>query len=222
MTKYLFDNSIRVSLVQRDPLLRRDTRSALTAVGIEVVAETGALERAVPVVTASFPDVVVLDMDWPGEAALETCRFLVGEIGVRGVLAMTRRCEDAAMLRSALAAGVHGYVSKYTDTAEVVSAVRAIAGGAMLVGHAAARLVGGLLRTTARPNGPGMHSLTQREQEVLELVARGYDNRRIAQCLTLADKTVRNHVSAILGKIGADSRTQAVVRAREAGFGLAY
>ncbi|MFI2430742.1 LuxR C-terminal-related transcriptional regulator [Streptomyces sp. NPDC018693] len=224
MVKYPNDRgALRVVLVQQDPLLRRDIRSALTDGAIEVVAETGALERAIPLVTASFPDVVVMDMDWPGVAALDMCKSLVGEIGVGGILATTRRCEDATLLRSALAAGVRGYVAKSTDTTEVVGAVKAIADGSMVVGHAAAQLMAGLLRATDRPAGPGLRSaLTRRELEVLELVARGYDNRRIARCLTLADKTVRNHVSAILGKIGASSRTQAVVRAREAGFGLAY
>ncbi|MFI9600177.1 LuxR C-terminal-related transcriptional regulator [Streptomyces sp. NPDC004069] len=222
MTRHLFDtNAIRVALVQRDPLLRRDTRAALSANGIDVITETGELDRAVPLITASFPDVVVLDLDWQGTNALEMCGLLTGKVGVRGILAMTRRCEDSMLLRSALAAGVRGYLAKSAEAAEVVGAVRALAGGSVVVGHAAARLVARLLRNTTPPLESTMMSvLTRRELEVLELIARGYDNRRIARSLTLADKTVRNHVSAIFGKLDVQSRAQAVVRAREAGFGL--
>ncbi|MFJ1651517.1 LuxR C-terminal-related transcriptional regulator [Streptomyces sp. NPDC088337] len=222
MAEHVFDSgAIRVALVQRDPLLLRDMRPALFTQGINVVAETGELDRAAPLITASFPDVVVFDLDWPGTDALEMCAFLTGKVGVRGVLAVTRRCEDSTLLRSALAAGVRGYMAKSAGAAEVVGAVRALAGGAIVVGHGAARLVAGLLRSTTPPLGNTMMSvLTRRELEVLELIARGYDNRRIARSLTLADKTVRNHVSAIFGKLDVQSRAQAVVRAREAGFGL--
>lgn len=212
---------IRVVLVERDPLLRRTIRSALIHDGMTVAAETDVIEGALPTATAAFPDVVVVDLDWPNSSVLELCASLAGEAGIRGVLAMTRRCDDRVLLRSALAAGVSGYVSKSAETAEVVRAVRATAGGTVVVDQAAARLLAGLLRSTMAAFDPVMLSLlSRRELEVLELVARGYDNQRIARSLTLADKTVRNHVSSIFGKIGVNSRAQAVVRARESGLGV--
>ncbi|WP_030669195.1 LuxR C-terminal-related transcriptional regulator [Streptomyces cellulosae] len=212
---------LRVALLQPDPQLRRDIRSALAADGIDVVAETGEIDRALPLFTAAYPDVVVVDLDYPGAAALETCRTLARDVGIRGILTMTQHCDDGMLLRSALVAGVRGYLPKSTEPVEIVSAVHAVAGGSMVVGDTAARLVAGLLKTPAAPFGEGTQSqLTRRELEILELVARGYDNRRIARLLTLADKTVRNHVSAIFGKVGVDSRAQVVVRARAAGFGL--
>lgn len=213
--------ALRIALLQHDPLLRKDIRSALVGEGIDVVAETGEIDRALTLAIASFPDVVVVDLDWPGTTVLETCRSLTRDVGVRGILALTRHCDDAAVLRSALISGVRGYLPKPTETAELVGAIHAVASGSMVVSDTAARLMTGLLRVPAAPAGQSMVSeLTRRELEILELVARGYDNRRIARLLTLADKTVRNHVSAIFGKFGAASRAQVVVRAREAGFGL--
>lgn len=223
MTKYMYDGGrLRVALVQRDPLLRRQIRLALHDDGIDVVAETGEIDRALPLATASFPDVVVMDLEWPDSAVLETCGSLVRDVGVRTILGMTWRPADGGLLRSVLMAGVRGCLPMSAQTAEVVSAVRTVAGGSMVLGGTAAQLVAGLLKDPSAPFGSSILTvLTRREREILELVARGYDNRRIARLLTLADKTVRNHVSAIFGKVGAENRAQVVVRAREAGFGLA-
>ncbi|MGR4881925.1 LuxR C-terminal-related transcriptional regulator [Streptomyces sp. LARHCF249] len=213
---------LRVALVERHPLLRAGIRSALDgAGGIEVVAEAGEGGHVVPMVLSAAPDVVLMDLDLPGSASLELCRTLVRDAGVTGVLGMTGRGDDEGLLRSALMAGVRGYVSKSAGAHEMVGAVHMVGNGFMVAGDSAARLVTGLLL------GPGRRTehdplpmLTRREREILDLVARGYDNRRIARALTLAEKTVRNHVSAVFAKIGVNCRAQAVVYGREAGMGL--
>ncbi|WP_030929382.1 LuxR C-terminal-related transcriptional regulator [Streptomyces sp. NRRL S-646] len=222
MNNRAFDRvGLRIALVGPPPLLRENVRSALGVYGINVVAEAEETDRVLPLVRSSCADVVLVDLDGPGTAVLEICRPLVRDVGVRGILGMTRRSDDGTLLRSALVAGVRGYVATSAETEEIVGAVRAVAGGSVVVGTTAARLMAELLRAPASHLEQGMPSvLTRRESEILELVARGHDNRHIARLLTLADKTVRNHVSAIFSKIGADNRAQAVVRAREAGFGL--
>ncbi|MEU9254019.1 response regulator transcription factor [Streptomyces sp. NPDC048270] len=217
-------NRLRVAVVERRPLLRAGIRSALdSAGGIDVVGEAGEAGHAVPMVLGAAPDVVLLDLDLPGSASLEVCRTLARAAGVRGVLGMTGRGDDAGLLRSALMAGVRGYVSKSAGAHEMVGAVHMVGSGFMVAGDGAARLVMGLLRPPARPAQPDgpLPVLTRREREVLDLVARGYDNRRIARALTLAEKTVRNHVSVVFAKIGVNCRAQAVVYGREAGLGLA-
>ena len=139
------------------------------------------------------------------------------------IVAMTQHCDDERLLRSALRVGVRGYVSKSAELAEVIGALRAVAAGAMFVGSTAAWLTARLLSTCLQSiEQEQLTALTRREGEILELLARGYDNRRVARALTLADKTVRNHISTIFSKIGVNRRAEAVVRAREAGFGLAH
>ncbi|MFF3861225.1 LuxR C-terminal-related transcriptional regulator [Streptomyces sp. NPDC002209] len=214
--------TLRVAVVECHPLLRAGIRSALDGTeGIDIVAETGEAGRVVPLVRSTAPDVVLMDLDLPGSASLEVCRSLVRDAGLTGVLGMTRHGDDVGLLRSALVAGVRGYVSKSAGTQEVVSAVHMVGDGFMVAGDDAARLVAGLLRSPDRAAGQDpLPMLTRREREILDLVGRGYDNRRIARALTLADKTVRNHVSAVFGKIGVNCRAQAVVYAREAGMGM--
>ncbi|MGP3688266.1 LuxR C-terminal-related transcriptional regulator [Streptomyces sp. IBSNAI002] len=216
-------NRLRVALVERHPLLRAGIRAALdSAGGIDLVAEAGEAGHVVPMVLGAAPDVVLLDLDLPGSASLEVCRTLVRDAGVTGILGMTGRGDDAGLLRSALMAGVRGYVSKSAGAHEMVGAVHMVGNGFIVAGGGAARLVTGLLRAPGRSaelDAP-LTVLTRREREILDLVARGYDNRRIARALTLAEKTVRNHVSAVFAKIGVNCRAQAVVYGREAGMGL--
>ncbi|MYX29061.1 DNA-binding response regulator [Streptomyces sp. SID8381] len=225
MSKRVYDKArVRVTLVERDASDRSNLRDALAGAGVDLVAETGEIHRAQSLATASFSDVVVMGLDWPGGSAVqETCRSLVETVGVRGVVAMTRDCADGMLLRSVLMAGVRGYAARSASPADIAGMVHAVADGALVIDPSASWLIAELLTAPFPAAGGDVASaLTRREQEVLELVARGYDNRRIARCLTLADKTVRNHVSAIFTKIGVRNRAHAVVRARQAGFGLAH
>ncbi|MFK0259112.1 LuxR C-terminal-related transcriptional regulator [Streptomyces sp. NPDC090445] len=224
MTTYasVSHSPLRVAVVERHPLLRAGIRAALSAAGgIEVVMDTGAVPGLGALVGAAAPDVVLLDLDLPGSAALHTCRELVAGTGRRtAVLGMTGREIDEALVRSALLAGVRGYLAKDAGGPDVVGAVHMVARGLMVAGSPVDQVLSGLLTARSRAPEPDvLPVLTRREREILDLVARGYDNRRIARALTLADKTVRNHVSAVLGKIGVSSRGQAIVLARDAGLG---
>ncbi|MCX5145623.1 MULTISPECIES: response regulator [unclassified Streptomyces] len=212
---------LRVALVERHPLLRAGIRLALDgAAGIEVVAETGEAGQVLSLVRSSAPDVLLMDLDLPGSSSLETCRTLVTESDRTRLLGMTGRGDDEQLLKSALRAGVRGYVAKDAGSHDVRDAVHMVANGFMVASAAAARLFAGLLDPPARDaDRDPLPALTRREREILDLVARGYDNPRIARALTVADKTVRNHVSAIFAKIGANGRSQAIVFARDAGFG---
>ncbi|MET9899689.1 response regulator transcription factor [Streptomyces sp. NPDC006446] len=212
---------LRVALVCRDLELRAGVHAALEGEhSIDMVA-TGECGQALPLVRASAPDVVLMDFDGPGVSAPERCRLLARYAPLTRIVAIARHCDDEGLLRSALRAGVRGYVSRSAGVAELVSAIEAVAEGAMYVGRGAARLMTGLVSAELQSaEHDALSALTRREREILELVARGYDNRQIAQVLTLADKTVRNNVSSVFSKIGVTRRAQAVVRAREAGFGL--
>jgi DNA-binding NarL/FixJ family response regulator len=126
--------------------------------------------------------------------------------------------EDDASLFGALRAGAHGYLLKGADRAEIVRAVLAVASGDAVYGGAVARrVVDSLTGTASRP--PPFPELTPREHEVLELLAAGLRTSAIARRLTLSEKTVRNHVSAVLSKLQVPDRAAAVARARDAGLG---
>jgi DNA-binding NarL/FixJ family response regulator len=126
--------------------------------------------------------------------------------------------EDDAALFGALRAGARGYLLKGADHEEIVRAVLAVAGGDAVYGGAVARRVVDAL-TGSAPRRPALPELTAREREVLELLAAGLPTGQVARRLALSDKTVRNHVSAVLTKLQVPDRAAAVARAREAGLG---
>jgi DNA-binding NarL/FixJ family response regulator len=135
------------------------------------------------------------------------------------VLAMTMSDDDAAVV-AAMRAGARGYVIKGVGRDDLLHAVRTVAAGGAVFSPAVADRLGGLFAGLAAvPGRIAFPTLTSREREVLELVARGYDNRRIARELFLSDKTVRNHVSNVLAKLEVADRSEAVLQARNAGLG---
>jgi DNA-binding NarL/FixJ family response regulator len=162
---------------------------------------------------------VLMDLNLPDGSGIDATRDLLDAHPEIRVLVMTMSSDDEAVV-AAMRSGARGYVVKGAGREEVLSAVRTVAqGGAVFSPQVAARLgswfssLGSIEGRTAFPQ------LTDREREILDLMARGLDNRRIARELTLSEKTVRNHVSNVMGKIDADSRAVAVLRARNAGLG---
>lgn len=213
--------TLRVLLVDDHPLFRTGLRAALdSADGIKVVAEADDAEQALPLVRELAPDVVVMDLHLPGQSGIETIRVLTRDHSAVRVLVLTMSEDDDTLVAS-LRAGAKGYLVKGSDREEVLQAVRTVGmGGAVFCPHTAARL------TALLAGGMGVGEsqaafphLTSREREILDLLARGYDNRRIARDLTLSDKTVRNHVSNLFAKLHAANRAEAIVRARNAGLG---
>ncbi len=211
---------IRVVLVDDHPSLRDGVRTDLESSGVAtVVGEASDGGEAIELVRDAMPDVVLMDLSMPGMSGLEATRRVVAEHPATAVVVLTMSDDDESVF-AALRAGARGYVLKGATADDIVRAVTAAAAGEAILGAQVSQRVLEVL-TARRPDrgaGPFRH-LTEREQEVLDLIARGYDNARIARALGLSDKTVRNHVSMVLNKLPAATRAEAVALARDAGLG---
>jgi DNA-binding NarL/FixJ family response regulator len=208
---------IRVVLADDHPVFAQGLRAVLDAeddVQVVAVASTG--RAAVEAATAEVPEVAVLDIAMPdGDGLWATARLREAGLPTR-VLVLTMS-DDAESVFAALRAGATGYTVKGAGPDEVVAAVRAVARGEVIFGQGvAARMLSHFTR--AATAGP-FPQLTEREHEVLDLLARGFDNPAVARRLALSGKTVRNHVSNIIAKLQVVDRTAAIIRARDAGLG---
>jgi DNA-binding NarL/FixJ family response regulator len=162
------------------------------------------------------PDVVLMDLAMPVVDGIEATKRLAESAPHVGVVVLTLRDDDEAVLQ-ALAAGARGYVVKGSRRAEVLWSLRAVAAGEAVFGPAVAGRMARLFALSRRPQEE-FPELTEREREVLSLLARGRGNAQIARELGISDKTVRNHVSNVLTKLQAADRADAIVRARAAGL----
>ena len=210
--------TLRVLVVEDHPLFRKGVVALLEAVpdlSVAGVAVSG--EDAVARAPELRPDVVLMDLQLPGMSGIEATRAIVAaEPGVR-VLVLTL-FEDEHSVFLALRAGARGYVLKDADEAELTDAIRAVARGEAIFGQAVA---GRVLAYFAQPRpAPEVFpELTDREREILGLIAQGRPNPSIARTLFLSPKTVANYVSAIFTKLQVADRAEAMIRAREAGLG---
>jgi len=211
---------IRVMLVDDQTLVRQGVRSLLElAEDIEVAGEAPDGQTAIDRVSEIRPQVLLLDMRMPGKTGLD----VLEELQQRGELPPTiilTTFDDDDLLLAGIRAGAKGYLLKDVALEELLSAVRAVADGKTLVKPAVTeRLMKGLgkMRTDfsslSQPD-----PLTDRETEILRLMAGGYSNKEIAGALSVAEGTVKNHVSNILSKMGVRDRTRAVLKALEAGL----
>lgn len=222
--------TIRVFLVDDHPMFRAGTRHAVESVDdMDVVGEAATGEEAVRTLRggAVAADVVLMDLGLPdGPGTEATRRITAPPEGAAGaacapprVLMVSAREEDDAVI-SALRAGARGYVAKGAPREELLRAVRTVAdGGAVFSPFVADRLGDYFSAVHDMPGRAAFPQLTNRERQVLDLLARGYGNRRIARELVLSDKTVRNHISHIFAKLQVTDRMAAAARAREAGLG---
>lgn len=210
---------IRVLVADDHRIVRDGLRSLLGALdGLEVVglAEDGV--DALHQVDELEPDVVVMDIQMPRLDGIEATRRITARHEARVV--MLTMNDDADTILAAIRAGASGYLVKGSGAEEVEHAIRAAAGGGMVFGAALAATVAAYFSgsvPSARPEP--FPELTQREREVLELLAAGRSNDRIAAELYVSSKTVRNAVSAIYAKLHAAGRAEAIIKAREAGLG---
>lgn len=211
---------IRVLLVDDHPVVRDGLRWLCESTAdLVVVGEAGDGEQAVALAAALAPDVVVMDLAMPGVDGIAAIRRIrVREPEVR-VLVLTLSDAEASLVE-AIGAGAGGYVVKGAGRDELLRAVRAVAAGEAVFGAAVAARLLALVRPLDRV-AVVFPQLTEREREVLELMARGADNTAIATRLVLAPKTVRNHVSMVLAKLHAADRSAVIVAARQAGLGTA-
>jgi DNA-binding NarL/FixJ family response regulator len=214
------DGRIQVLLVDDHPLFRAGLRAALESDrGIRVVGEAETAEEVPAAVAEHRPDVVIMDLTLPDASGLEATRRLAGQTPCPPVLMLTMADDDGSLL-AALQAGARGYLVKGAGREEVLHAVRTVAaGGAVFGADIAGRITTLLAGSRLRDAGQLFPALTARECEVLDLVARGKDNHRIARELVVAEKTVRNHVTHIFEKLNVATRAEAVARARDMGLG---
>ncbi|MET8539791.1 response regulator transcription factor [Kitasatospora sp. NPDC004799] len=211
---------VRVLIVDDHPLFREGLRAALeSAEGVLVVAEAERVADVPEAVARHRPTVVIMDLSLPDGSGLEAVRQLATQESPPPVLMLTMS-DDNGNLLAALQAGARGYLVKGAGREEVLHAVRTVAaGGAVFGGEVAGRITALLAGAKMREAGQLFPDLTAREAEVLDLVARGLDNRRIARELVVAEKTVRNHITHIFEKLHVATRAEAVARARDMGLG---
>lgn len=210
---------LRVVVVDDHPAFRVGLAGMLSTVaGIEVVGDAADGNQAIERVRELRPDVVLMDLHMPGLGGIEATKAVTADDEGPAVVVLTMIEDDDALL-AAVRAGASGYLLKGADKEDVVRAVEAAAAGEVIFGNAVAN---GLRKLLAMPRPPASRrafpELTEREIEVLDLLARGMKNADIAAELYVSEKTVRNHVSNIFSKLAVD-RNEAIVRARDAGLG---
>jgi DNA-binding NarL/FixJ family response regulator len=211
---------VRVLLADDHLVVRRGLRALLVSVpDVEVVGEASTGNEAVAAAGSLEPDVVVMDLHMPELNGIEATRQIVQTAPRVGVLVLTM-FEDDDSVFTAMRAGARGYLLKDADQHEVIRAIRAVASGeAIFSPTIARRLISYFAAIPAANAAVAFPELTEREREVLELIAAGHNNAQIAQRLVLSPKTVRNRVSSVFSKLQVADRAQAIVRAREAGLG---
>jgi DNA-binding NarL/FixJ family response regulator len=212
--------TLRVIIADDHTAFRDGLRALLRTVdGLTVVAQASSGEETVTRARDLQPDVILMDLNMPGLDGIEATRRIVAASPHIAVLVLTMY-EDDDSIFAALRAGARGYLLKGADRAEIVRAVRSVASGEAIFGPAIARRLVGYF-SMPRPDAAGQAfpELTEREREILELIARGLSNTAISERLVLSPKTVRNHVSNIFSKLQVAGRAEAIVRAREAGLG---
>ncbi len=211
---------IRLLIADDHTLFRHGIRALLASVpDVELVGEAAGGEEAVALAAQLEPDVVLMDIKMPGTNGIEATRRIMQTNPAARVVVLTMLEDDDSVV-AAIRAGARGYVVKGADESEMLRVVRAAANGEALFGPAIAGRLMGFFSGAGSPGGSQpFPDLTEREREILGLIAQGYGNAEIAARLYLSPKTVRNHISSIFDKLQVTDRAQAMVRAREAGMG---
>lgn len=211
---------LRVLIADDHPVFRNGLRALLSSVpAIEVVGEASTSDEVIALAASAQPDVILMDLQMPGIGGIEATRRILHTSPHITILVVTM-FEDEESVFAALRAGARGYVLKGASPNELMRAIQAVGSGEAIFSPAIAqRLID--FFAAPQPTAPtqGFPDLTDREREVLALIARGHKNPEIASRLSISLKTVRNHVSNIFSKLQVADRAQAILRAREAGLG---
>jgi DNA-binding NarL/FixJ family response regulator len=210
---------IRVLLADDHPVVRDGLSALLSSMsGIEVVGQAGSGEEAVREAALAEPDVIIMDLRMPGLDGVGATREILRARPQTAVLVLTMFDEDD-LIASALSAGARGYLLKGAEQSDIERAIRTVASGeSVFSGEVARKLIDRL--TGAPPAGATpLPTLTAREREVVDRMATGANNQAIASTLHLSPKTLSNHISSIFSKLGVESRSEAIILARDAGLG---
>jgi two-component system response regulator DevR len=201
---------IRIFLLDDHEVVRRGIAELLGDVeGFEVVGEAGTVAEALPRVRACRPDVAILDMRLPDGSGIDVCRDIRSELPGTYCLILTSYDDQDAVLSSVMA-GASGYVLKEVRTAGLVDAIRQVALGRSLIDPSVISQVMTKVQRATQTD-PRLAALTEREREVLDLIADGLTNRQIGERLFLTEKTVKNYASSLFAKLGLERRSQAAV-----------
>lgn len=207
---------LRLLIVDDHPLFRKGVRALLgVQPDMEVIGEADSVSVAVELALAEQPDVVLMDLQLPDGRGIQATRVIVEASPAIRVLIVTM-FEDDDSVFATLRAGARGYILKGTDEDDLLRAIRAVARGEAMFSPSIASRV---LTYFSRPAPVSLFpSLTEREREILVLIAQGKNNAAIAHELFLSPKTIANHVSNIFAKLQVADRSEAIIRARDAGL----
>ncbi|MEV0231777.1 response regulator transcription factor [Nonomuraea sp. NPDC050786] len=212
------DEPIRVLLADDHPVYRDGLAALLASIpGIAVAGTAANGLEAVELAAELQPDIVVMDVTMPELDGIEATRRVVADSPHIGVVMLTMSEEDATLF-AAMRAGARGYLLKGANQAEIVRAIQAVSHGEAIFGPAIARRVTEFFTAPPPSDDTAFPQLTPREREILALIAAGRSNPQIASELFLSPKTVRNNVSNIFAKLHVADRTEAIIRARDAGL----
>jgi DNA-binding NarL/FixJ family response regulator len=210
---------IRILIADDHPVFRFGLQALLRAEpGAEIVGEATNGDEAVALAAATQPDVIVMDVNMPGLNGIEATRRILDASPHIGILIVTMFDDESVF--GAMRAGARGYLLKGSEAGEMLRAIRAVGRGEAVFSPAVARrVIDYFANPSLPPPSQTFAGLTEREREILGLLAHGYTNAAIAERLELSPKTVRNHVSNIFGKLQVADRAQAILRARAVGLG---
>ena len=208
----------RVFIVDDHELVRRGLIELIdTEKDLSVVGQAGNVQEALTTLESLTTDVAVLDVRLPDGSGIELCREIRSLYPDVKVLILTSFLDDEALLGAVLG-GASGYVIKDIKNLDLLEAIRKVAVGEVLLDIALVSTVTNRLRKVSNPASE-IYELTDQEQRVLEHIGRGLTNRQIAESMFLAEKTIKNYVSSLLGKLGLERRTQAAALAARLGLG---
>ena len=219
------ENVIRLLIVDDHTLFREGLQAIFVAESdVEVVGEAASGENAIQHAELLQPDVILMDIQMDDMNGIEASKRILETLPETKIIMLTM-LEDSESLFAAMIAGARSYVLKGADKAEVLRVIRSVADGEILFGAAIANRVTNYFRnlhalSTVHDGSPRpFPDLSERELEVLDLIARGFNNHEIAGQLHVSVKTVSNHISNIFSKLHVADRAQAIIKAREAGLG---
>jgi len=207
------EKPIRILIVDDHEVVRMGLRGLLERnSGFQVVGEAGSADEAVAKALEQPVDVVVMDVRMPGGSGIEACRTIREARPDTKVIMLTSYADDEAVFASVMA-GASGYVLKQIGSQELVDAIRTVARGGSLLDPTVTGQLLNRMRNLNTRSSDGIEELTEHERNILALIAEGKTNREIAKELYLSEKTVRNYVSSLLGKLGLSNRTEAAAYA---------